>query len=145
MVLPLIIAGVGAAASLFGGVQGQQEGRKQAKNAKANAAARAAETKRITERQVVLEERNIKGTLASQEIGFLAGGVTLAGSPLLLMEETRRFGAENIEEIKKAGEAGSAAQIAEGNATAKSAKASGRQALIGGITGAAGSVSGFMK
>lgn len=135
------LAAVAATAAVAGGIQGHREGEKQADRAEAQAAARAAETKRVTERQTTLEQRDIAKTLDRQKLAFLASGVTLEGSPLLVMEETRRRGAENIEEIQKAGAAGSAAQLEEGRAVAEAAKTSGRQALIRGIAGGAGSLS----
>jgi len=128
-----------AAASVAGGVQAQKEAKKQANLAMEQSTAAAAETKRQTDRSVTLEERNIKDTQDRQRLAYLASGVTLEGSPLLKLEETRRLGAENLEEIQKAGEAGSAAQLAEGRMTAQAAKSRGRQALISGITGGASS------
>lgn len=134
-------AAASAGAAIFGGIQANQAAGEQADLARSDAAAAAAETTRVTERQSTLEQRDIKDTLDRQKLAFLASGVTLEGSPLLKLEETRKRGTENIEEIEKAGAAGSAAQIAEGRSTAASAKSSGRQALIRGITGAAGSLS----
>jgi hypothetical protein len=68
--------------------------------------------------------------------------VSLEGSPLLKLEETRRLGAENIEEIEKSGEAQANAQITEGRVAANQLKASGRQSLISGITGGARTAAG---
>jgi hypothetical protein len=135
-----LVLAAAAAASVAGGVQSYNEGKKQAGRAEEQAAIAAAETKRQTDRSVMLEQRNIKDTQDRQRLAYLASGVTLEGSPLLKLEETRRRGAENIDEIQQSGNAGAAAQIAEGRMTAKSAKATGRQALIGGITNAGGSL-----
>ena len=135
----LLVAAAGA--GIVGGIQANEAADEQADLARSDASARAAETARVTERSSMLEQRNIDDTVDRQKLAYLASGVTLEGSPLLKMEETRRRGAENIEEIELAGKAGSKAQIAEGRRTAQSAKASGRQALIGGITGAASSLS----
>jgi len=131
----------GAIASVAGGVMANDAAGEQADLARSDAAARAAESTRVADRQSTIEQRNIDETTQRQKLAFLASGVTLEGSPLLKMEETRRLGAENIEEIKKGGQASADAQIAEGRRTAQSAKASGRKALIGGITGAANSLS----
>jgi hypothetical protein len=138
-------ATVAAGASIYGGMEGRKAAKEQEGLAREQSAAGAAEIMRQTGRTVDLENRNITQTVQQQELGYLASGVTLEGSPLLMMEETRRLGAENIEEIKKAGAAGSTARIAEGEATAKAAKASGRAALIGGITGAAQSASSLVN
>ena len=131
----------GAGASVFGAVQANSAADEQADLARSDASARAAERARMTERQSTLEQRDINDTLDRQKLAYLASGVTLEGSPLLMMEETRKRGAENIEEIELAGKAGSQAQLAEGRRTAESAKASGRQAMIRGITGATSSLS----
>ena len=145
MAVMTALAIAAAGASIYGGIQGQKAGEKQADTAMSQAADRATETARVTERQTVLEKRNIKDTMDRQKLNYLASGVTLEGSPLLMMEQTRQYGAENIDEIQKAGAAGSAAQLAEGRATADAAKASGRQALIQGIVGGAGSLSRLAK
>ena len=109
------------------------------------AASRATEINRQTARSTTLEERDIKSTIERQKLAYLASGVTLEGSPLLMMEETRRRGAENVEEIQLAGAAGAAAQLEEGRATAQAAKTSGRAQLMSGITGAMGSASRMIK
>jgi len=135
------LGALGAASSIKGGLEAKDAAGEQARLARSDAAARAAETDRVPARSSELESRNIQDTLDRQKLAFLASGVTLEGSPLLVMEETRKRGAENIDEIEKAGKAGSEAQLAEGRRVAQSAKSSGRQAMIGGITGAAGSLS----
>jgi hypothetical protein len=141
--IALGLAAVSAAAAVKGGLEAKEASEEQAELATKQAGARAAETRRLKERQVKLEQREIEDIEKRQKLAFLASGVTLDGSPLLVMEETRRRGAENIEEIEKAGTAGELAQIAEGRATAKAARASGRQALISGIASGARQVSGL--
>jgi len=135
------LAVAGAVSSIKGGLDAKDAAKEQASLARSDAAARATETDRVTARSSELESRNIQDTLDRRKLAFLASGVTLEGSPLLVMEETRKRGAENIDEIEKAGKAGSEAQLAEGRRVAASAKSSGRQAFIGGITGAASSLS----
>jgi len=134
------LAAVAAASGIYGGIQAQKEGDKQARLAESAAAERATETRRQTERSAEIEQRNIDQTEDRQRLNYLASGVTLEGSPLLKLEETRRLGAENIDEIQKAGEAGAKAQLTEGRTRAQAAKSTGRQALISGITGAAGTL-----
>ena len=129
-----------AASSIYGGMQARDEAKKQSAMAISQSQAAATETKRQTDRSVELEKRNIKDVTDRQRLAYLASGVTLEGSPLLKLEETRRLGAENVEEIQKAGEAGAEAQLAEGRTTAQAAQSRGRQALTQGITGAAGSL-----
>jgi len=136
-ILAATAATAAAAGSVYGGVQAKKAGDKQSRLAREQAAMSAAETMRQAERSAVLERRNIDDVVDRQKLAYLASGVTLEGSPLLKMEETRRLGAENIEEIMKAGEAGSQAQLFEGRYRSQVARDSGRQALIGGLIGAA--------
>lgn len=131
----------GAGASIYGGMQAEKEGKRQATLATQQASAAAAEERRLTARQKELEQRDINKTIDRQKLAYLKAGVTLEGSPLLKMEETRRLGAENLAEIEAAGGAASDARLAEGRIQAEQAKSRGRQGLISGITGAAGSLS----
>jgi glutaredoxin len=135
----------GAGASIYGGIEGQKAGKEQAALAESDAAAAARETQRVTSKTVDAEKKNIEKTQRQQQIAYLKSGVTLEGSPLLVMEETRRLGAENIAEIEAAGKAQSEAQLAEGRRTAQTAKAAGRQAMLQGITGTASSLSRLVK
>ena len=139
----LVTAAVTAGASALGGIQANREAKKQAVLAEQQAAKQAAETNRITARQAELEGRNINDTIDAQKLAYLKSGVTLEGSPLLKLEETRRLGDENLAEINLAGKAQSEAQITEGRVAANQLKASGRQQLISGITGAAKQASSF--
>jgi hypothetical protein len=145
MGLVTALAAAASIASIYGGIQAKKEGDKQADLATNQAASRATEINRQTARSTTLEERDIKSTIERQKLAYLASGVTLEGSPLLMMEETRRRGAENVEEIQLAGAAGASAQLEEGRATAQAAKASGRAQLMSGITGAMGSASRMIK
>ena len=124
-----------AGSQIIGGMRSRDEAGRQAALARQQSAEAAAETERLTTREVELERRDIADVRERQKIAFLASGVTLEGSPLLTLEETRKRGEENIEEIEKAGEARSRAQIQEGRITAQRAEASGRKALISGIVG----------
>ena len=135
----------GAGASVYGGIQGEKEAKKQAGFAESQAATAAAETERVTARTVGLEKKETEDLRKRQQLAYLKSGVTLEGSPLLVMEETRRLGAENVAEIEAAGSAKAAAQIAEGRTTATAARASGRQQMTQGITGAIGSLSRLAK
>lgn len=62
-------------------------------------------------------------------MAFLKSGVTLEGSPLLVLEETRREGAEEVAAIRAGGES-----------RAKTLRAQGRSALIGGFLSGAGDI-----
>ena len=77
-----------------------------------------------------------------QKLAFLKGGVSLAGSPLLLLAETRRVGGENIEAILKTGRTEATSLLTQGAFQARGLKATGRQALIGGLTKGIGTAAG---
>ena len=133
------LSAVSAATSLVSGFQGMSEGNDQAAIAMAQAKARGAESARVSEREARLTQEDAIATERRQKLAYMASGVTLEGSPLLVMEETRRKGQENVDEILKAGKASSAAALAEGRLQASAAKSSGRQAFVSGLTGAVGS------
>jgi hypothetical protein len=129
---------VSAVSSVVGGIQGMSEGKNQANIAMAQAEARGAESARVAEREARLTQEDAIATERRQKLAYMASGVTLEGSPLLVMEETRRKGQENVDEILRAGQASSAAALAEGRLQADAAKSAGRQSFISGLTGAAG-------
>jgi len=131
----------GAGMQVAGGMRSQQEAGVQSALARQQAAERAAETERLTTREVELERRDIKDVRERQKLMFLKSGVTLEGSPLLKLEETRQRGQENIEEIEKAGEARARGQIQEGRLVAEQAKSRGRQQLVSGLVGGASTLS----
>lgn len=137
-----ILAGASAitsVASLAGGISAQRDAQRQAAQTQAQANEAAAEKTRVSEREARLEQENIAETMRRQKVAYLASGVTLEGSPLLVMEETRRRGADNIDEILKGGRASQQATLAEGRLKAKQTKAAGRQAFVSGVTGAVSS------
>ena len=98
---------------------------------------RGKEIARQTAREANAEQQETDQTLRRQKLAYLASGVTLQGSPLLIMEETRRKGQENIDEIMASGSSGASAAIMEGRQQASNTKASGRRDLVNGLTGAA--------
>lgn len=107
------LSAVSALASVAGGVQQRSEANKQAKLAGQEAEDRA----RLEAREnIELEKR--------QKLAFLKSGVAIdSGSPLLVMEEDKRRGEENVDAI-----------LGTGANRAASLRSSGRSALIGGIT-----------
>lgn len=125
--------------SIFSGLQGMQAGKQQAEMAKAQAAMSAKEQVRLSAREAQMEAEAADDVRRRQKLAFMASGVSLQGSPLLVMEETRRKGAENVAEIMTSGGYSSAARLQEGRIMATNAKASGRQAFMSGLTNAAGS------
>ncbi len=69
---------------------------------------------------------------ARQKLLFLKAGVTLEGSPLLILEETKEEGEEEVEAIQRRG----AAQLTLSQQQAEITRSQGRAAFIGGIAGA---------
>ena len=122
------------ASTIIGGIQ--QRGA-------ASAAAKA--TSREAQRQADLrqQEREIQARSEAREnielekrqkLAFIKSGVSLEGSPLLLLAETRRRGTENVEALLRSGRTEATGLLAEGALRSRQLKASGRQALIGGLT-----------
>lgn len=128
--LPALSGGL----SLLSGVQQQGASSQQAANAIAQGNLQAAENERVAFKQAQQEKEQSESVRRAQKIAFLASGVTLEGSPLLVMEETRRQGSENIDEILRAGQSGAFSARQEGRLRASELESSGRQAFVSGLT-----------
>lgn len=120
--------------SILGGGAAQQESGYQAELAAQQAESRAIEQERVSAREARLEQENAEDFRKRQKVAYLASGVDLSGSPLLVMEETRRKGAENVNEILKSGSAGASSARAEGRIQASQIKSSGRRAFASGLS-----------
>lgn len=83
-----------------------------------------------------VEAYNQNVMLNKQKLAFIKSGVSLEGSPLDVLENTRQWGQKSVDAILKGG----VAQYNYGMASASNTKASGRAALIGGYTQAAGTL-----
>jgi hypothetical protein len=127
---------------LFQGSQQQAAYKQQGENAIASATMAAKEQTRVAFKQAQVEGENAKTAERRQKLAYLASGVTLEGSPLLIMEETRRKGAENVDEILKAGDAASGALMQEGYNTKTALNLKGREAFSSGISSAVSGLSG---
>lgn len=125
-----------AGSSILGGLQGLMAGNQQADAARATAEMQAREQVRVTAREAEMERQQVEDTVRRQKLAYMASGVSLEGSPLLVMEETRRRGAENINEIVQGGAYGAASARTEGRIRAQQAKSAGRREFISGIQGA---------
>lgn len=136
-----VLSGV---SSLIGGMQQKQEAKNQAALATQEARMQAAEQVRLADREARFEQENADKTRRAQKLAYLKSGVTLEGTPFLALEETRRRGKENVDEILAAGSAGSRAALAEGRIRAQSMKSTGRQAFIQGLTNAGTSLQRLM-
>ena len=136
-----IFSGLSAASSLFGGVSANRESQRQAVTAQAEANLRAEETARAGAREAQFVGMEAESVRRRQKLAYLKSGVDLEGSPLLMMEATRRNGLDNVEETLRASKSTAGAQVVEGRARASQLKSSGRQAFMSGIGNAAGSLS----
>ena len=145
MVLSTLSA-LSAVSSISGGMSANSAAVDQSANAIADAEARAVESQRVSFKEAQAEQEAADQTARRQKVAFLSSGVDLAGSPLLLMEETRRKGAENVEEVLAGGKAQAAAQQSEGRAQASRLEASGQSALMGGFaSGLSTAASGYQS
>jgi len=131
--------------SLVGGVQARSEAKQQSAIALSDAAARGAEAERVAAREARFESEDVADTVRRQKLAYMASGVTLEGSPLLVMERTRQKGADNVAEILAGGKSAAQAATAEGRLMAQRAKSTGRSAFIEGITGAASAFKPLLK
>lgn len=131
------LASIGSAASsLFGGMQGQREGEQQSEYALASAAMAGKESARQASEAALQEKQAYTDTMRRQKIAYLKSGVELEGSPLLVMEDTRRRGESNIDQILSSGASQYASSMMEGQLMSKKAKTMGRSEFTKGITGA---------
>ena len=121
---------ISAATSVASGMMKNQEAKREARSLENQA--------RLTEQEAEAEARiheiRVRKFAANQKAAFLKNGVTLDGSPLMVLEETARIGGEEAGAIRRSGAA--RAQLFRENAT--QAKNAGRAALIGGLGDAAG-------
>lgn len=128
--------------SVLSGIQGVQAGRQQASLAKQQAGLQAAESVRQADREARFEAERVNQVTRRLKLAYLKSGVTLEGSPLLVMEETRKRGADNIDEILQGGRYAANASMAEGRIQARSFRTQGRSAFIQGLSGGARQLAG---
>ena len=124
---------VSAGAQIAGGVAGRGAARIEARAQEEEGALLLLEANEEADR---VNTANIKFR-KKQKLAFLKRGVVLAGSPLLILEETRREGTEEVESIRRRGQA----QFRLSQQRADIFRASGRASLISGIGGAFSTVS----
>lgn len=131
----MAMAALSAATSIMGGMQAQSEAKQQSEYALAEAAMAGKEASRQASAQAIQEREANRDVLQRQKLAYMKSGVSLEGSPLLVMEETRRKGESNIDEILSSGASGYASAIMGGTIASQKAKAMGRQQLMQGISG----------
>lgn len=130
-----VIAIAGIAATVGGQIFGGISAGKAAKD-EAHALEREAALRREEEiEEAARLEKEHKRFLSRQSVMFLKGGVTLSGSPLLVLEETREEKEKQVEAQKKRAEA----VFQLGMTKAGRVAATGRAKLIGGLFSAVSS------
>lgn len=125
-----------AVSSIAGGVSAQREAGRQAVTAQAQVNLQAEETARAGAREAAFVGMEAESVRRRQKLAYLKSGVDLEGSPLLMMEATRRNGLDNVEQVLSSSGQTAGAQVVEGRAKATQLKSSGRQAFMSGITNA---------
>ncbi len=124
---------ISTVASVFKGFAAKRAADREAEALQDQASLQREETGREAAR--VKDER--RKFLAKQSLAFVKGGVTLEGSPLLVLEETQTESEKEVQALKTRG----AAQFALGTQKAGRAKSIGRSKLIGGFGEAFGTAS----
>ena len=102
---------------------------RQGKAEKKAANARAALEMEAATDQANYKRDQLKKLIASQTVAYAKSGVTLEGSPLLVMEETEREGLAEADKIERTG-----------RRRAEAERQAGRDAFTGGLIGAGASL-----
>lgn len=123
------------AGTVIGGIQQRGASKAAAAATSAEAQRQADLRQQETEQRARVEARENIELEKRQKLAFIKSGVDVGvGSPLLVLAETERKGEENIEAILKTGRTQATGLLATGAAESRRLKASGRQALISGLT-----------
>lgn len=131
--LMAVMTVISAVSSIAGGISKNNAAKKEA--AALGDQARLAEMESADEARI--HARQVRKFSANQKSAFLKNGVTLDGSPLAVLEDTRDSGQEEVNSIMRSGAA--KAQLIRDKS--EITKSEGRSALIGGFSSAASSAS----
>lgn len=145
-VIPAIMAVAAvasAAASIKSGSDANIAAKSQAEATRAQAEMQGKEVARQSVLAAEQERKQSEDVQRRQKLAYLASGVTLEGSPLLMMEETRQKGLSNIDEILNSGAASISAGETEGRIKSAALQAAGRQALNQGIGSAVSTIGSY--
>lgn len=121
----LISTAISAASSIMGGLSANRAAKQEAGLMEEQGGLAQEEA----DREAALHARDVKRFRSQQAVAFTKNGVSLAGSPLLVLEDTRATGQEEVDSIVKSG----AAERTLYNQRATITRGQGRAALIGGI------------
>lgn len=127
-----LIASVGS--SIIGGISQYSQQKKADKAARQEAEIQAQLTEADAKRAAQQELATADATRKQQRMAFLKSGVDLAGSPLLVMEQTRDKGIENAKNVTESAQTRADLMRRQGS--------QGRASLTGTLTGITSSVAG---
>jgi hypothetical protein len=122
----IAISAVSAGLQVASGFMQYSQQKKADKAAKNAANAQANIMQEDADRAALQETLDAEKARKTQKMAYLASGVDLSGSPLLVMEETRAKGEENAKNIKDRGYAQAAITRAQGSV--------GRASLVGSLS-----------
>lgn len=122
--------------SLVSGIQQMQAGNQQAGNAYSQAAANIQEQTRQATLSANQEREAAETARRQQKLAYLKSGVSLSGSPLMILEETRQRGVSNASAIMTSNQSYTNAAGVQAKYQAKDAIQQGRAGFIKGVTGA---------
>lgn len=133
-VTAMAVVGIGASAggSIFSGISADKAAKEEAKLIRRQGGIALEESQKEAE----IEAYNQRQAIGRQKLAFLANGVTLEGSPMLVIKENRKFGQESVDAILKRG----VEEKELADKRADQTKKAGRAALISGGLGAVGSI-----
>lgn len=126
----LISAGIQAASAIAGGISSAKAGNKEA----AMAGQQASLVQQEAQRNAQQKAREVRNFRSNQGLAYLSSGVTLEGTPIQKMEETRQLGQQEVNAIMSRGRAQADLLMQQG----RMAKTAGRNAMIGSLFKAAG-------
>lgn len=121
----IVGTGFSVGGSIYSGVQTNNSARREAKYIQQQGQIALEQSKKDAE----IEAFNQRQAIGNQRLAFLANGVSLEGSPMLITQQSEKFGQQSVDAILAQG----ANQADLANHKAKIMKSEGRAALIGGI------------
>jgi hypothetical protein len=134
--MPTLLAGAtmfSAASSIGGGISGMMASNQEAKLQREQADIALAESRA----NATNEAYNQNIAVGKQKLAFLSNGVSLEGSPTLVLQESTRYGQQQVQSILDQG----AARYKLGQKEAAITQNKGRAALIAGIAQGVGTLS----
>lgn len=130
----LAMAAIGAASSVASGIASNSAAKRESSMIAQQSAIAMSEARRAAGQRA----EDVQSFMSTQARGYLNSGVTLEGSPLLVMEETRRRGQAEVDAIMRSGRAQSSLM----KQRADQMRTSGRNALFGSLFKAGASFAG---